>query len=293
MLFHKHFTSVVQLLHNLYTAIMLKTDIKHSFLAELGLTNEEVKIYLSLVEFGGMTISELSRKSAVERTALYRSLEPLKQKQLISTEESNKSKIIAALSPENYLQVLQNEKNRIKKLEINKSEFMSQIQQLHSGAYGISTIQHRGNEAIKQLKNSMQFAKDKKIFSIYDKPFENIIESEFINENNRSLSKNKISCLALYSDSFKQALEKTSGLADSKLDQAKYYYIGQDQFPITEQIDSYDDKVIYYFFEKTPYAVEIQGLAIASTIQNMVKSLINKAQEPETAVVLYSTTLIR
>ncbi len=125
---------------------------------------------------------------------------------------------------------------------------MSQIQQLHSGAYGINTIQHRGNEAIKQLKNSMQFAKDKNIFSIYDKPFENIIESEFINENNRSLSKNKISCLALYSDSFKQALEKTSGLADSKLDQAKYYYISPDQFPISEQIDSYDDKVIYYFF---------------------------------------------
>ena len=282
MLIHKHFTSVVQYLHNLYTWNMQLYTPPANYLKDLGLTTDEVCIYLSLLELGSMTISELSRRSGVERTALYRNLPSLQQKQLIMSEEDNKRSIITALPPDRFLQVLEEERLRLNKLESRKTEFMSEIQRLENNSSEIFTHAYRGIEAVKQIMLNSLNSKMNTMFSMQICPFESIIETEFMNKINESRAKKQITNLVVYSDNLVKGINKLNNKAATKISNAKFYYIRPDQFEISQQIDSYDDRIIYYFFEETPHAVEIQGKSIASTTQKTIEMLSRLADTPRT-----------
>lgn len=65
----------------------------------LGLSEQEVAVYLAALELGESNIQEISRKSGVKRTSIYNFIDVLKERQLLSEIKKGKRRLYSAVSP--------------------------------------------------------------------------------------------------------------------------------------------------------------------------------------------------
>jgi len=65
----------------------------------LGLSEQEIAVYLAALELGEANIQEISRKSGVKRTSIYNFIDTLKERQLLSEIKKGKRKLYSAVSP--------------------------------------------------------------------------------------------------------------------------------------------------------------------------------------------------
>jgi len=80
----------------------------------LGLTNNEIKIYLLILKLGKCTGSEIRQKSGIANSRVYSAIDTLLQKGIITYEKRAKGKIYSALDPEVIIDVM---KERMRKME--------------------------------------------------------------------------------------------------------------------------------------------------------------------------------
>lgn len=80
----------------------------------LGLTDNEVKIYVSILKSGKCTGTEIRRKTGIANSRVYAALDTLLQKGVITYEKRQKGKIYSALEPDVLKEVM---KERIQKIE--------------------------------------------------------------------------------------------------------------------------------------------------------------------------------
>ncbi len=83
-------------------------------LKTLGLTEEELAVYLAALELGQANLQEISRKSGVKRTSIYNFLDRLKGRQLLIETKKGKRHVYSAAKPSHLLQL---ERSRMVSLE--------------------------------------------------------------------------------------------------------------------------------------------------------------------------------
>lgn len=114
-------------------------------LIELGLTESESKIYISLLKLNNSTVKEISKDTGFHRTNIYDILEQLKEKGLVSTIKEGKSACFSATDPSNLYGFL-NEKIGIldtifPELEKIKKSSKDEIQvEVFKGKEGMKTV---------------------------------------------------------------------------------------------------------------------------------------------------------
>ena len=87
---------------------MLEKDLE-----EYGLSKNEAKVYLTLLELGSVNVGEISKRSKIYRTNIYDTLNSLIKKGLVSYVAKNKVKYFAASNPSNLLNVLKEKENQL------------------------------------------------------------------------------------------------------------------------------------------------------------------------------------
>ena len=102
---------------------------------EFGLTSNESKIYLSLLELGLVTVSTVSESTKLHRTNVYDTLKKLKEKGLVSFVKQDNITFYEASNPGVFLRLLKDKEdnlrkilpklNVLKKLSENSSDFLS------------------------------------------------------------------------------------------------------------------------------------------------------------------------
>lgn len=120
-------------------------------LKKLGLKKQEADIYLILMENGYSSISKLASKTSISRPTIYRNLESLLKKELITKEKKGHRNYFFAGSPDNLLNILKIQK---RKAEEQEREFL-RIISLLQGKYHLQSDQN-------QIKH-FQKTNDKKI----------------------------------------------------------------------------------------------------------------------------------
>ncbi|MBU0456839.1 MAG: helix-turn-helix domain-containing protein [Nanoarchaeota archaeon] len=98
-----------------------------SALQEAGLTDGETRTYLALLELGSSTIGPILEKSGVNRSIIYRILEKLIKKGLVSYITKEKTKYYQAAPPNTLLDYVE---AREKEIQKNKSKIQEMIPQL-------------------------------------------------------------------------------------------------------------------------------------------------------------------
>ncbi len=138
-------------------------------LESIGLTQNESKIYLALIELGSSTTGEIIKKSAFKSGRIYEILESLKEKGLISETIVDGTRIFTASSPKELLQfndkkkkeILENEK-KIKELipvlnEIRNQTLQEPRTMVYTGFKGFQTAVHEATETLKKGDEVLTF----------------------------------------------------------------------------------------------------------------------------------------
>ncbi len=85
-------------------------------LLKLGLSDEEAKVYLAVLEINGGPVSNIARKAGVNRVSCYHTLENLLEKRLLSQYNRNGVRCFAPEPPEQVLQIAEEKVNIAKSL---------------------------------------------------------------------------------------------------------------------------------------------------------------------------------
>jgi len=116
-----------------------------SELEDLGLTEEESKVYLALLELGNSYVSAIAKKAGVHRVSCYHTLGNLVSKGLVSTFTKNKMKFFAIESPKILVNKIEERFSKAKKLlpellSITNSLVYKPKIQYYEGLEGIKNI---------------------------------------------------------------------------------------------------------------------------------------------------------
>jgi HTH-type transcriptional regulator, sugar sensing transcriptional regulator len=83
-----------------------------TILEDLGLTQAEIKVYLTLLELGTSTAGNVLEKSKVQSSVMHRALNSLTEKGLINYILEGKRRIYQATQPENFHNFIEEKKRR-------------------------------------------------------------------------------------------------------------------------------------------------------------------------------------
>jgi len=121
-------------------------------LKEIGLTDTEIKIYLSLLSLGTTSAGRIVEEIGIYRKNLYDALNKLIEKGLVTYVIENKIKYFQPKNPENLLRYLEEKRNIISEKEIElKKELPELKQKFTSLTPEIESEIYRGNEGIKTI----------------------------------------------------------------------------------------------------------------------------------------------
>ncbi len=129
---------------------------KEEILKEIGFTENEVKVYLALLELGSVTATEISKLSKVHRTNVYDTLNSLIKKGVVNYILKDKKKYYEATNPNNLLNILKEKQALLEKA----------IPELKSGQrYNAKKNEvhiYEGLRAIKDILNHFLEVKDER-----------------------------------------------------------------------------------------------------------------------------------
>ena len=85
-------------------------------LKELGLTNNETEVYLTLLQKGSISVNEIAGRSGLHRQAVYDSLDRLLEKGFVNFVIKNGKKYFQGIHPEKILGYLEEKENKFKSI---------------------------------------------------------------------------------------------------------------------------------------------------------------------------------
>ncbi|EKD48276.1 MAG: transcriptional regulator TrmB [uncultured bacterium] len=127
-----------------------------SDLEDLGLTEEESKVYLALLELGSSYVSVIAKKAGVHRVSCYHTLGNLVDKGLVSTFTKNRMKFFAIENPKILVNKLEEKYAKAKKLlpellSITNTLVYKPKIQYYEGLEGVKNIFEETLNADKEL----------------------------------------------------------------------------------------------------------------------------------------------
>jgi len=121
-------------------------------LKEIGLTETEIKVYLSLLTIGATSAGKIVEETGVYRKNLYDSLNKLIEKGLVSYVIENKIKIFQAKKPDNLEKYLDEKKAKIEEQKLEIQNSIIELNSLYKKAPAeIESEIYRGTEGIKTI----------------------------------------------------------------------------------------------------------------------------------------------
>lgn len=225
----------------------------------LGLTEKEVLVYLSLLELGKGTVTQITRKAGINRTTGYDILDDLVAKQLISVSGKEPKQEYAAESPEHIVGYLKTKQEALREQFAVAREFVPQLKTMHNVKNRPKVRFYEGEEGIREVyEDTLTSKEDLRSMALVDEA-ENTLKGYFPKYYQRRAGKG-IHIRAIFPDSpgarhlkYKDGIENRTSLI-----------IPSNEFDLKPEINVYDDKVmIASWSEKLGIIIESQEIANA------------------------------
>jgi sugar-specific transcriptional regulator TrmB len=246
-----------------------------TFLITIGISEKEAKIYIHLLSFDSANISEISKKTGINRTTIYPLIDSLLEKGLVEEVLENDKNKIRALSPEKIETFIENQKLMLyEKSKIVKS-MIPKFKAVYRGDGQRPIVEYYdGKEEILQSAKDAVSNKilNESVYIIYprDEIEKNFSEQDLKNVKEERI-KRGIDINSIYT--YVGDKEYSSSLTKNriKLDQKKY--------PIKSEIGVYGDSVRIHIFGKTPGTIFIKSNDVAQTVKTMFKLIFDKHKQ--------------
>lgn len=232
-------------------------------LKKIGLSENEAKIYVALLEFGNSTAQQLAQKAGVNRATTYVQLETLMQIGLASSFEKGKKTFFRAENPENLKQVIEREKNLLRERENAFKETFGDLDKLFSLAGERPKVRFfEGVEGLRAMQRDFLKTKDKDIEAISSADDLVKIFPSHLQEYVPQRVQKHIFSRLIYTSSkgpFLKASDKTM-LRESRL-------VPSDKFPFSSDIAIYENKVAISALKGKPIGVIVENQEIANSLK--------------------------
>lgn len=120
-----------------------------SVLFDAGLTVNEARVYMTLLDIGSSSVNEITRKSGVHRVNVYDVIERLRIKGLISSVMKSKKRYYEASNPDTLIKLLDAKKENIK-------EIMPELKSMYGNMQSKQEVHYfKGPEGVMTAYNMM------------------------------------------------------------------------------------------------------------------------------------------
>lgn len=241
------------------------------FLEELGLSDKEAQVYLSLLKVDNDSVLDLSKRTKINRTTIYPVLESLSKKGLVSEVQIDKKVRFHAEPPERLETYVERQKVNLDEHSKRLKDIIPQLKSEQREGGEKPVIKYfEGKEGI--LHVNQEFAKsaknDKEImYMIYPKQKIEDIFSKDDTEKFQSLrSKHKVKSKSIFTYPNKE-YPSTKDAERLQIDEKKY--------PISADISIYEDRVLVSTLGSKLSTILIKSIDLANTL----KSIVNYAHD--------------
>ncbi len=237
------------------------------FLHRLGRSDDEIHLYMALVEHGPCTLLELSRYCGMERTKLYRLVDSLADGGIIEEIPVYKKRTLKAVDF-NAIELMVKQKQAEDEMLRNSIGAFSQavVTLSHKGA-GVNVVYYRGVEGLRQM--IWHVLRCKGLYRTYSYRFWNdIFGDAFTMRLNREFIERKFRVHDLYSDQYLRYKKEWMRRVGKKPGGDWHFwdarYIPEKIVKINQNIDIYNDTVAYAYWDgEDRFGVEIQNQRVA------------------------------
>lgn len=228
-----------------------------NFFKSLGFDRDEAIIFLILIKFGSSTILEISRRSGIPRTQVYRKIEHLKDLGLIEEIIQEHRKLYKSAKLNRFQYLIQEKEDQIEELKNNYILIKDIFNAYPSiSQTGTKVLFYKGSEGIKQMVWNVLDA-EKEVVGYSYRALNEIVGDDFMKNFKREFIFKNLSFRDLYSDQY----NKTKNKDKYRNDENRHFiskYVPSPILNIDHQIDIYNNVyAIYNWFEGDVFGVEI------------------------------------
>lgn len=231
-------------------------------LENLGLNKSESQIYITLLRIGSSKAGKLAKETKLNRTTVYKALENLMQKGLVSFSLKENRKYFEASDPKNITNYIEQEEKKLKEKRQEVSKILPELNKLFErkkeeseinifkGIKGLKTV---FNDITKTLKPNDEYL----AFGVSEHAQ---IFWGYFEEFNKTLMKNKVKSKIIFDERAKKNIISCK----------KYGYEVKTlskEFMSPAEINLYKNKVAIIVWHKNPLAVVIKEEKVANSFK--------------------------
>lgn len=136
-------------------------------LKSVGLSENEARVYLAMLELGPATMLQIAAKAEVKRPTAYAEIESLKKKRLVSVAVRGKKHLFRAESPEEFERLLSEEQKTFEEKHSELTKALPELLTLHSLAEHKPIVRYfEGKEGLSRMQEEFLKAKEKQVLVI-------------------------------------------------------------------------------------------------------------------------------
>lgn len=239
----------------------------------LGLSDNEAKIYQTLLKHEDLTATELSEKASETRTNTYSLLDKLIDMEVVETDESSPVRRYRAANPEKLRELLDDKKNFIAQTEAQLESVLPDLQSIYNLAQNKPGVfYYEGVEGFKKLLEDMALAKSDIWLLPSQMPPKNSQIDLILDRGVAKRRARGIKTKILLPEEAKEW--KT--LDRFRARNFEIRFIGE---PVNAEIISYDDKIAFTSYEPKLINTIITDKALAISMQMMFYELWCRAEK--------------
>ncbi|MES2225486.1 MAG: helix-turn-helix domain-containing protein [Patescibacteria group bacterium] len=229
-------------------------------LTSLGLSQKEAAIYIALLELGRSTVSQISRKAAVNRATGYVILDSLITKGLVSISGKEPKQEYVAESPDKLPEFFRNEQKEAREKEEKAQELSLQLKSIQKVGDRPQVRFYEGEEGIKAVFEDSLTATSGKIIAFTSIEDQHTSIPNYFPEYYQRRKRKKIFMRSIFPDT-PMGIER-QGANESEYRES--VLVPREMYGIHPAINVYDNKLmIASFREKLGILVESAEIADA------------------------------
>jgi len=235
-------------------------------LADIGLTNSEIKVYIALLELGASTAGPILDKTGLHNSVVHMTLNKLIEKGLISFSKEGKRNIYQPANPKHIIEYIEQKKENFQKIlpELLAKQGMSKEKP------EVTTF--RGKKGIRELLFELLDAGGKEHHTIGSPKESVMLGDAFWIDYHKQRSKKGINAKLLFNESLRKWKKKVGYYSNA---QTKYYEKGFE--PLNETIIR-NNKVAIIIWTEKPIGILIQNNEAANSYEKYFQFLWKKAK---------------
>ena len=240
---------------------------KESILAEIGLSKNEAKVFVTLLDLGSSTAGKVAEKSNVHRTNVYDALERLIVKGLVAYVIKGKIKLFEATDPKILMSILKEKENKLQNI-MPQLLLSQQLAKDKSEAHI-----YQGVVAVRNILNHfLEIGQPRYTYGVPKKSSEMITKC-FLENYHRRRSQAKIPMKLIYNS---DAKERIKWLNKQPYTESRYLSPECDS-PVSTTVCG--DEVVMTLYDDTPLIIQIKNAKIAQAYKKYFDVLWNMAKD--------------